>query len=43
VEKALSLGYRNLDYLQSSLFEPMQALPEWKPLLKKYFPEQIKD
>ncbi len=44
LENALKTGLRDFKTLSTdSEFAPLRALPEWKILMKKYFPDQVKD
>jgi len=44
VAQAIEKGGAPFDVLQSDEdLAPLRALPEWKALMKKYFPEQVKD
>ena len=44
LEEALKHGFSDYDWVtKDEDLAPLRALPEWKALMKKYFPDQIKD
>lgn len=44
LEQALKRGWTDSDLMQTDPdLAPLRILPKWKPLLKKYFPGQVKD
>jgi len=44
LENACKLGFQDVDFLQSDEdLAPLRALPEWKALMKKHFPDKVKD
>ncbi|MFN0034285.1 MAG: tetratricopeptide repeat protein [Saprospiraceae bacterium] len=44
LEDACKKGFQDYDRLQNDIdLAPLRALPQWKPLMKKHFPAQVKD
>jgi len=44
LEHAFKNGYKDIEHLKGDEdLATLRALPEWKALMKKYFPDQIKD
>ena len=44
LEQALKSGFIGYNWIQNDPdLTPLRALPEWKTLMKKYFPDQVKD